>query len=397
MVVHAYYPLGETRVQRQAQALIRGGHVVDVICLWEGWEPDVEIIDGITVYRLPVRRKRSNAASGQLCEYLNFFVRAGIKLTHLHAEHRYHTVQVHNLPDFLVFATFVPKLAGARVILDLHDLMPEFYSARSGSGMQSADVRFIALQESLACRFADHVITVTEPWRQTLIARGVPAHKVSVVMNVADDAIFHPAARVNPRRNNGHFNLIYHGNLSRRYGLDLAIRAVGLARNRIPALHLVLHGGGEAADELRALASQLDLNDCVTFSTDGVPTQELPALISRGDVGVVPYRSDVFTDGILPTKLMEYVALGLPVIAARTSAIRTYFGDNMVEFFSPNDPVDLARCIVTLYENPERRRQLVQCSEEFVRQYSWSQIASEYVNLIDGLACSSERIQLSIR
>ena len=122
----------------------------------------------------------------QLLEYLGFFVLAAWRLLTLHLRRRYGVVQVHNLPDFLVFVALIPKLMGARVILDIHDLMPEFFASKTESDMQSSLVRLLILQEQLSCRFAHQVITVTSEWRETLIRRGVPAVKVAVVMNVAD-------------------------------------------------------------------------------------------------------------------------------------------------------------------------------------------------------------------
>ena len=190
MVVHAYYPLGETRVQREAIALRDRGYQVDVICLRGRGEAARECHDGVEVHRLPVGRHRGRGLAVQLLEYLVFFAMAAVRLSWLHLRRRYRSVQVHNLPDFLVFAAVFPKATGAPVILDLHDLMPEFFAARLGLTMDHPLVRMVLLQERMACRFADHVITVTEGWRETLAGRSVPMTRSTVVMNVADSALF---------------------------------------------------------------------------------------------------------------------------------------------------------------------------------------------------------------
>jgi glycosyltransferase involved in cell wall biosynthesis len=316
-------------------------------------------------------------------EYLLFLVLAFFKLSALHLRWRYPVVQVHNLPDLLVFAALVPKLWGARLILDLHDLMPEFYAARYDTDIASWPVRIVRWQEALSCRFADHVITVTELWRLTLIQRGVPADKVSVVMNVADDSVFHrdDGAQMSETET-GRFDLIYHGNFHQRYGLDLIIRAVDQVREQIPHIRLTLHGRGPYVESLRQLADELGLQEHVRFSTSMLPISELPSLIRQADVGVVPYRCDVFTDGILPTKLMEYAALGMPVIAARTSAIAHYFDNTMVEFFSPGDLDGLARCIRRLHVDQARRAQLAKGIVKFNERYSWVQLGQAYVELV---------------
>jgi len=113
--------------------------------------------------------------------------------------------------------------------------------------------------------------------------------------------------------------------------------------------------------------------------------EELPEIIRSCNLGVVPYRNDVFTDGLLPTKLMEYAAVGLPAIAARTTTIQDYFSDTMVEFFEPGDVEDLARCILALYCNPHRLADLAQGCQKFNQRYNWTRIGAEYVSLVEKL------------
>lgn len=386
MVVHAYYPLGETRVEREAQALIRNGYRVDVICLKNEDDLAVETVNDVTVYRLPVQRNKERGLAMQLLEYLVFLLLAFAKLVTLYRQQRYRVVQVHNLPDFLVFAALWPKLKGARVILDLHDLMPEFYAARLGSGMASKLARLVRWQERISCRFADHVITVSEHWRQALIERGVPAHKCSVVMNVADERIFNDSGDNGAgSSDSSKFRLIYHGTIVQRYGLDLAIQAVERLRHEIPDIQLYILGKGDHIETLVKMTQELDLGDHVIIVKDLRPTEELPGIIRSAQVGIVPYRDDVFTDGLLPTKLMEYAALGLPSIASRTTAIESYFSDTMVEFFNPGDVDDLARCIRTLWNSPERLLELAQGSKNFKQRYNWSKVSADYVDLVDRL------------
>jgi glycosyltransferase involved in cell wall biosynthesis len=390
MVVHAYYPIGEPRVQREAEALADVSYEVDVICLRQPGELARDLVHGINVYRLPVRRHKSRGVLVQLLEYLAFFCLACWWLTTWHFRRRYNAVQVHNPPDFLVFATLVPRLMGAKVILDLHDLMPEFYASRFKCAMDSWPVRLVHWQERLASRFASHVITVTDPWRQTLIQRGLPPDKCSVVMNVADSKIFRrDRVNVHPSQD-GRFRLIYHGNIAQRYGLDLALRAVARLRHDLPDIHLTIHGRGAFLDDLRRLAQELELGEHVRFSTEYMPIEELPALIASADLGLIPYRRDVFTDGILPTKLMEYTALGVPAVAAHTSAIKAYFDETMVQFFTPGDPDDLARCIRELYHDRVRLATLAKNVEQFNQCYNWTIQSTKYVRLVDQLR-SNER------
>ena len=400
MVVHAYYPLGETRVEREAMALIERGYEVDVLCLRDEGDSEYEVIDGVHVYHLPVRRDRARGPVFQLLEYLAFFLMVVLKLFSLQGQRGYGSVQCHNLPDFLIFAAFWSKLRGARLILDLHDLMPEFYAARFGGRMDSWPVRLVKLQERLSCRFADGVITVTDLWRQTLIERGVPAGKITVVMNVPDATYFHRQAPTATAAGQKSFELIYHGTLTARYGVDLIIQALAIIDpsvpdasvldGRAPDVRLTILGDGDHRQELLAMVAELDLEDKVTFSDGFVGTAELPDLIRRAAAGVVPNQDDVFTGTLLPTKLLEYVALGLPIIAARTAAISTYFDDSMIEFFDPGDAADLARHIGHLSRCAARRQELVDNTEAFYRQHSWSEVAQTYAGLVDELNTTAE-------
>jgi glycosyltransferase involved in cell wall biosynthesis len=382
MVVYAYYPLGETRVQREAEALVEAGFEVDVVCLRRRGEPAVERSGAIEIHRLPMRLRKGTLIT-QFASYLEFFVLAFGRVSALQRRRPYDSLQVHNLPDFLVFCALVPKMRGVPVILDLHDLMPEFFAGRFGTHHRFVP-QLVRWQERLSCAFADHVITVSDHWRRALVERGVPSSKVSCVMNVADRRIFAPLASSRPDRDG--FRLLYHGTLHQRYGLDLAIRAVATVRHEIPDIVLTIVGMGDATPALRRLSRDLDVEGNVEIREGFLPAEELPQLISGADVGIVPYRNDVFTDGLLPTKLMEYAEMGLPSIASRTSAIEEYFSGSLVEFFDPGDPADLARAIRELYSDPGRRAELARRAGTFTTRYNWTEIGAAYVTLVQQLA-----------
>jgi glycosyltransferase involved in cell wall biosynthesis len=396
MVVYALYPLGETRVQREAEVLVQQGFQVDVICKRLPGEVAQDEHQGVRIFREKYRVSLPGVDPQSLLirflSYLKFFVLAAFRLSRLHRNQPYDTVQVHNLPDFLVFTALFPKWQGASIILDLHDLMPEFYTGRFDPRGTSLMSRLVRWQERLSCRFADHVITVSKHWREALIGRGVPAHKVSVVMNVADERIFRPFGQktVTPAADSA-FRLIYHGSVVYRYGLDLAIRAVDQVRQDIPGIHLTILGRGTHMPELVELTRELGLDAHVTLIDKIIPAEELPAFIQQANLGIVPYRNDVFTDGLLPTKLMEYAALGLPAIGSRTTAIKGHFANTMVEFFEPNSVDDLARAIRTLYRDRERFSELVDGCARFTQKYNWRTIGLEYANTVERLANRDHR------
>lgn len=396
MIVFNQYPLGETRVQREAEALLRDGYKVDVICKQGAGEPSIDTYKGVRIFRQKIHVRLpfvdENSLPQRFLDYLWFLLSAFARLNKLHAKHQYSSVQVHNLPDFLVFCAIWQKINRVPVILDLHDLMPEFYDGRFGSS-RSLAVRLIRWQERISCRFADYVITVSEHWRQALIERGVPGDKCSVVINVADSSIFHPGDILlrNPRKGT-EFQLIYHGSMVYRYGIDLAVQSIDRLRDQIPGIHLVLIGQGDFLPELISLIRRLNLMDRVSIEPKRL-AEELPGRILSCDLGLVPYRNDVFTDGLLPTKLMEYAALGLPAIASRTTAIDKYFSGANVEFFEPGNLDDLVSTIRRLYYDPTRLRELRQGCQIFNNRYNWDLVGAEYINILRRLTSRGNPLQ----
>jgi glycosyltransferase involved in cell wall biosynthesis len=388
MVVFNEYPLGETRVQREAEALLKHGFEVDVICKRIPGQSTVDDYKGVRIFRekfhLPLLFLKPESLWQRLVDYFRFFVSASRRLNALSSQKPYDSIHVDNLPDFLVFCTSKQKRRGVPVILDLHDLMPEFFAGRFGSST-SLVARLIRWQERQSYRYADHVITVSEHWRRALIARGVPAEKCSVLLNVADTDIFHaPPNQPLKQPADQSFRLIYHGSMVQRYGLDLAVQAIDRLRTYIPGIHLTLVGQGEFLPQVIKLVNELNLQAYVDIEPKRL-AEDLPNLILSHDLGLVPYRNDVFTDGLLPTKLMEYAALGLPVVASHTTAICNHFTGMNVEFFEPGDVDDLVRVIQSLYSQPAHLTDLRNGCQKYVAQYNWSHISSQYVALINQL------------
>jgi phosphatidylinositol alpha-1,6-mannosyltransferase len=182
--------------------------------------------------------------------------------------------------------------------------------------------------------------------------------------------------------------MLYHGSITHRYGLDLALLALDEVRRETPEITLTIHGRGEYLNELQEMARKLGLLEHVSFSSQFMPTNELASFIAQADLALVPYRDGVFSGAILPTKLMEYAALHMPVIASRTTAISTYFDDSMVLYFDPGDPKGLARCILSLCRDRSRLQQLGDNIAKFNQRHNWAQQSASYVDLILGMAAS---------
>lgn len=380
LITHSGYPV-EPRCRRMAEALVAQGYRVDVLALRLPGQVEQEVIDGVQVYRLPVSHHQGAKAMVYLAEYAKFFAAAALRLWRLNRVRRYGLVQVHNPPDALVFSTLLLKWAGVPLILDLRELTPELFMSRFGLARRSLVVQLLTAQEHLACRYADAVLVLHERHRRIMLSRGIPDHKMTQVMNCPDERLFN--ARENPasRAPDGAFVVIYHGGMMYRYGVDLLVQAVAQVRGQIPGLRLELYGSGDYQPAVERLAHKLGLTDIVRFHGQQ-PLEQMPQAIAAADVGVVPMRQDVFTDCGLPTKLLEYVALGVPAVVSCTATTADYFDDTMVQFFRPGDATELAEKLLLLYRDPELRRSQAQRARSFLAQYNWSTERARYLELV---------------
>jgi glycosyltransferase involved in cell wall biosynthesis len=383
IVRQGYYP-ADPRVRREAQALLDGGWEVDVICLRGEGERSRERATGVDVHRLALRHRRASIAR-YLFEYSVFPMLAAIRLARLHLRRRYDVVQVNTLPDHLVFAAALPKLLGARVVLDMHEAMPELYASKFGPSRRA--IRLIEAVERASTRFADRVIVVSEPHRAAITGHGVSADKLTVVMNSPDERIF--TRRQEPRARVPGCVLIEHGTLVERYGFDVAIRALGIVLGRLPEARLMIIGDGEHGPALRALAADLGLLDRVEF-LGRRPLDEIPWHLARAHIGVVSNEIDAFTDLVVPTKLLEFAAMGVPAVAARTRAVEAYFDESSVQFFAPGDPADLARAVLELAADEARARSLAESAQRaFLASHSWTEMKKVYGELLESAARSA--------
>ncbi|MGA9720881.1 MAG: glycosyltransferase family 4 protein, partial [Candidatus Binatus sp.] len=378
MIAYTTY-MHDGRVKRHAEALAERGDHVDVICLATGEQP---ITNGVNVIGLPMQRYRGESKSAYLRSYTRFFSMAAQRAARMSLKQRYDVVIVCTMPDAVIVCAILPKFLGSKVVLDVHDTMPELYRDKFGGTRGAAGAKLLMLEERVSSWWADRVLAVHDLHRDRLQKAGVPAGKIHVVMNSPDTRIFdlHKNGDSPPNQ----FTLICHGTVTQRLGLDLAISAVAALRPEIPELRLKVIGEGDRLEESRALVDRLGLAARVDFM-DLVPVEKLPALLVKADVGLVPYRPSSATHLMLPVKLLDYATLGIPVIAARLRTVEYYFGDGGVELFEPGNVADLVRAIRLLYNNPDLRERLVERARNSLDALNWQNQRSEYYRAIDSL------------
>jgi glycosyltransferase involved in cell wall biosynthesis len=389
-LVRWYDYRADSWVRRQAAALLAHGYAVDVICPRAPGEPAHEQVAGVTVWRVGGTKYRGGSIARYALAYTRFLAAARGALMRLHRQHPYAAVQVYSMPESLVVAALSLRLAGVPLIYAAGDLTTELYAAkfgRKGSRLIAAALR---LQERACLGLADLVLTVHEEYRRRLLARGVPAAKLRVVLNLPDERLFFPRPPA-PGRDGaaaGEFRLVYHGTLAERYGVDLAVEAVALLRARIPGLRLAIYGDGELRPRLVDLIARRGLGAHVALSPGYLPVDALPPLLAAADVALVPTRASAFTDTILPTKLLEYLALGLPTIATRTRTVVAHVPPEAVEYCAPDDAEALAAAILRLWEDPARRQALAAGARRWSAAHRWAKEAAAYCAAVDALVAA---------
>jgi glycosyltransferase involved in cell wall biosynthesis len=386
MIVHSYYD-EDPRVRREAESLVTAGRPVVVLALRKDDGPATSVVHGVRVHHLGVQRHQGAGIGVYLREYISFLLRAMWRSVRLHRGERFAMVQVHSLPDFLVFAALPLKLAGVPVLLDLHEAMPEFFRSRFPGASNPMVVRLLRIQERLSIAVATKAITVNRVLRDRLVALGVAPAKVGVVVNSPSLARFDADAY--PRRAfraDGRLRLVYAGALTPTYELGVAIDAVALIDRVRPELGIAfdVYGRGDSEPALRAQVDRLGLGDAVTFH-GRIPIDEVPAAVARADIGLAPTRHDRFTDMSLSTKLFEYAAMGKPVVATRLPMVEQVFPAGTVGGYASGDPVSMAAAIETFVDDAAAREAAVARTAAIVEAGSWEHEAAGYLALVQQL------------
>jgi glycosyltransferase involved in cell wall biosynthesis len=384
MVTYSSYE-ADNRVRRYAEALVRRGDQVEVIALASGDVPlGPEEISDVTVYRIQRRDRNERGKWTYAWRLLRFLFASSVFLKRRHKHLRYDLIHIHNMPDFLAFAAWYPKWTGAKLILDIHDLVPEFFASKFKVDNNRGYISVLKVIEQVSASFVDHVIVSNHLWYEKLVVRSVSEEKCSVFLNHVDRAIFYRRPRT---RSDGKFIVLFPGSLQWHQGLDIAIKAFARLKSKIPnaEFHIYSSGGaGGAQGELAGLANRLGLTGSVKFCSS-LPLHQIAYVIANADLGVVPKRADSFGNEAYSTKIMEFMSQGVPVVASRTKVDRFYFDDATVRFFASGDDKSMAEAMVDVVENKELRDSLIVNGYKYVEQHSWDTRRDDYLKLVDTL------------
>ncbi len=362
LLENAHYPQ-DTRPLREAQTLVAAGYRVAIICPRRGlrdgkpqrWR---ENLDGVEVYRYPAPYT-TDGAVGFLVEYCWAMVAIGLWTLYYFLRHGFDIIHAHNPPDTLMLIAAPYKLLGKRFVFDHHDLMPEMYHARLNGGGSAWVRRALVFFERLTCRLADHIIVVNESYKAMDMERsGIPEGRITVVRNGPDVSRLTPVLPDAELRGRAELIIGYIGELGPQDGLDYLLRTV---RHLVydlgqTSVLCVLIGQGPVLPALKTMAAELGIEQHVWF-TGWISWADVVRYLITADICVDPDPSNPFTDRSTMLKMMEYMALGKPIVAFDLPEHRVTAQEAAV-YVRPNGELEMARQIVKLAGDPARREEM---------------------------------------
>jgi glycosyltransferase involved in cell wall biosynthesis len=371
IVVLSAYPF-DPRPRRTADVLVRQGMSVDYICVADGKAPWREKTNGINVFRVPINHQRGGKL-GYAYQYLAFILASAAILAARSRRHRYDLVFVNNMPDILVVSALLPKIFGAKVILDLHDPMPELMMTIFGKDPGSKSVRLLKFLEKWSAARADQVLVPNVACRRLLASRSCPEDRIAVMMNSPDESIFPFRPACSQPASNDPFVVMYHGTLVERNGLDIAVEAFACLRKKLPMAQLHIYGKTTPfLERVMQLAREHDLQKNVLHFGQK-PLEQIVDAIDACNVGLIPNRHNAFTHINTPTRIFEYLARGKPVIAPRTAGIQDYFDEDSLLFFEAGNADELAKQIEFVASHPKEALTVTERGQQVYKAHAWKQ------------------------
>jgi glycosyltransferase involved in cell wall biosynthesis len=386
MIAYTHY-LEDNRVRREAETLASlPEYDVSVLSLKYPYSlPKTYTKNGVTIRELRYDKYRGNSNFRYLLSYMLFTLAAFTACNRLFFKKSIDFLHVHNMPDFLVFSGIIPMLFGKKVVLDMHDTMLETYEAKFRRN-NGPFIYLLGLEERICSRLSKKIICVNEPQRNALVMRGIPESKTVIVMNVPDPKrLINSLYSGNSGETTNNFRMTYFGTVTKRLGIDLAIHVVAKLKDEIPGLKFDIFGEGENIEEFKGLIKDLGIQGNVFFNKF-LQIEELFKILKNMDLVVVPNRKNAATDLMLPVKLLDSVALGIPVVVPRLKAIEHYFSDDMVFYFEPDNIDSLANAILNAYKNKDKRIMKAKNAKRFLEIYGWEKHKWNLINMYKSLS-----------
>ncbi len=379
----------DVRIEKFARCLKDAGHEVYLLCSNKKKKARKETLAGIDICRLPFTN--SNLANNliSLPFYFNpYWFYMAYKTV---KKEKIDIIIVRDLPLVLI-GLALKKMLGVPVILDMAENYPAMYRNRIRKGGLTALRNLIIKNpnvaeyvEKIGTTKADHVVVVVEESAERLLAQGVKAHKISIVSNTPDLALFEKNElwQIN---NRNYLQMIYVGFVQEGRGLDTAIKALEKINKSGYFLKLVIIGDGDYLPTLKKNAKELDVENLVDFK-GWMKSHDIPQHIFTSDIGIIPHKKTEHTDTTIPNKLFDFMACGKPVIVTNANPMKRIVEQEQCGVvFNSEDIEDFERAVMRFLKNPDMISNLgTNGKNAIANKYNWAIDSSVLIDVITGI------------
>ena len=379
-ILFSEYP-NDPRVRRYVNELLAKGYRVIVICIVDEYNKKSECNGNLKIIRLNVTKKRASYIT-RVYEYLMFFIKCFYYSTKVYFTDKVRLYQLHTFPDFIVFSSVIPKLLGARIILDMHELTAETMMERESFNYNHIIIKLLLLVERLSVGFAHDVITIHDIAASILSSRN--KRKFNVIMNGVDEK----ELIICKKYSDGYFNIVYNGTININLNLSLVLDALKIIKSKnaddVNKIRFLLYGKGPDTMRMLAKAESLNLKDNVIYQ-GVVSYEDMLKELGKASALVFPPLKNVFTDICYSVKITEMINLRIPIIASRLKTLYYYYPEECFFYFDPGNVQMLAEKILEVMNNPQIVKQKTEAALRRYKSYSWDVMKQRYMKLINEL------------
>jgi glycosyltransferase involved in cell wall biosynthesis len=383
-IVHAFfdeYPK-DSRIRRYCNLLTEQGYFVYIICLKTRGLPCFEKQSGLRIYRIPLKKRRSSFLR-RFAEYVIFQIIATLYVSWLTVRHRPHFFHFHTLPDFLVFSAILPRLFRKKIILDFHELFPEFMMQHKPElTYDSFMIRFLLFLEKASFYFADYRIVFHDPAREILADR-IEDKNLIVIMNGVDESEL-PSFR---KQQTDEFKIVYNGTINFNLNLSLVLDALAYIRsiehNIFTRMAFHLYGTGPDLSTILSKAKELHLNN--VYYHGQIEFEKMINALQTASLCVLPPKKDIYSDLYYSLKLTEMIYFRIPVISTRLKTYSYYYPEDCILYFESNNIKELAEKIVFAFKNKEKLQAYTRNAFIAYQNISWNKMSKRYIQLLNSM------------
>ena len=372
----------DSRIRRYTNLLLNNGYRVIVVSSYSPGLKFFEKSNKLIVFRLPVRKKRGSFVS-RFFEYFLFSSVSSIILSWIKIIYNPKIFHVHTLPDFLVFSCLIPKLFGSKIILDFHELFPEFMMQhRPGLNKKSLSIKILLFQEKLSAKFSDYIIVFHDIALEILKSRN-NNNKMVCIMNGVDENEITSFKK----EKSGKFIIIYNGTINFNLNLSIVLDALNklkfINKPIYDNIEYHLYGKGPEIAILMQKAKSLTLNN--VYFHGQVEFQEMVNILKSVSLCILPPTRNVYSDLYYSIKLVEMIYFKIPVIATRLNTYLYYYPENCILYFDSGNVEQLVEKIIFIYENQNEVNHFTNNAFERYRNYNWKLMSDRFINVLKEL------------